>query len=41
MTTAGGETKSVVGCSIGGGKVLITELDGFPVEIAGMYPDHY
>lgn len=38
MTTAGGETKSVVGCSIGGGKVLITELDGFPVEIAGMYP---
>lgn len=38
MTTAEGETKTVVGCSIGGGKVLITELDGFPVEIAGMYP---
>lgn len=29
MTTASGETKTVVGCSVGGGKVLITELDGF------------
>ncbi len=38
MTTAAGETKTVVGCSVGGGKVLITELDGFPVEIEGMYP---
>ena len=23
---------------IGGGKVMITELDGFPVEISGTYP---
>lgn len=38
MTTASGETKTVVGCSVGGGKVLITELDGFPVEIEGIYP---
>ena len=38
MKTAGGQEKTVVGCSIGGGKVLITELDGFPVEIEGVYP---
>ena len=38
MKTMSGETKTVVGCSIGGGKVRITELDGFPVEIEGAYP---
>ena len=38
MTLSDGSTKEVVGCSIGGGKVLITELDGFPVEISGAYP---
>jgi len=38
MTLADGAQKTVVGCSVGGGKVLITELDGFPVEIEGVYP---
>lgn len=38
MKTADGAVKTVVGCSVGGGKVLITELDGFPVEIEGIYP---
>ncbi len=38
MTLSDGSVKEVVGCSIGGGKVVITELDGFPVEITGAYP---
>lgn len=38
MKLSDGAIKEVVGCSIGGGKVLITELDGFPVEISGSYP---
>ena len=38
MTLSNGTVKEVVGCSIGGGKVLITELDGFSVEISGAYP---
>lgn len=38
MKTADQAVKTVVGCSVGGGKVLITELDGFPVEIEGVYP---
>ena len=38
MKLSDGSIKEVVGCSIGGGKVLITELDGFPVEISGAYP---
>lgn len=38
MTLSDDTIKEVVGCSIGGGKVQITELDGFPVEIEGRYP---
>ena len=38
MTLTDGSKKEITGCSVGGGKVLITELDGFPVEIEGMYP---
>ena len=38
MKLSDGSEKTVTGCSIGGGKVLITELDGFPVEIEGIYP---
>lgn len=38
MTLSDGSVKEVVGCSIGGGNVLITELDGFPVEISGAHP---
>lgn len=33
-----GVCKKVVGCSVGGGKIMITELDDFPVQIEGMYP---
>lgn len=29
---------TMVGCSLGGGKVMITELNGFPVEIEGCLP---
>ena len=38
MTLQDGSRKEITGCSVGGGKVLITELDGFPVEITGIYP---
>lgn len=33
-----GDEKTVIGCSIGGGKIKITALDNFPVEIEGDYP---
>lgn len=29
---------TLIGCSLGGGKVMITELNGFPVEIEGRLP---
>lgn len=38
MKLSDGSIKEVVGCSIGGGNVLVTELDGFPVEISGAHP---
>jgi L-serine dehydratase len=34
----GGQTASVVGSSLGAGRILVTALDGFPVEITGSYP---
>lgn len=33
-----GTQKEITGCSVGGGSILITEIDGFPVEIEGLYP---
>lgn len=33
-----GETHSVTGSSIGGGNIMITDIDGFGVEITGMTP---
>jgi L-serine dehydratase len=33
-----GRKVSVVGSSLGAGRILITSLDGFPVEITGSYP---
>lgn len=28
----------IIGCSIGGGKILITEINGFSIEFSGDYP---
>ena len=36
-----GYRKSVVGCSLGGGQVLITALYAFTVEIEGRYPTRW
>lgn len=38
ITVARGERKSVmVGSSLGAGRVLVTEIDGYPVEVTGNY----
>src|ERR1043165_2093260 len=29
---------TMVGSSLGAGRVLVTEIDGFPVEVSGSYP---
>lgn len=34
----GGQMAVVVGSSLGAGRILITSVDGFPVEITGNYP---
>lgn len=34
----GTQTAKVIGSSLGAGRVLITEIDGFPVDISGSYP---
>ena len=36
--TRDGESASLTGSSIGAGRILVTEIDGFPVEITGAYP---
>ena len=38
ITSASGEITEVVGCSVGGGNILITEINGFDVELTGDYP---
>lgn len=38
MTKDEGEKVEVVGSSIGGGNILITEIDGDPLEFTGEYP---
>lgn len=39
ITVEQGKTKvTVIGSSIGAGRILITELDGYPVEISGSFP---
>lgn len=38
LTGLSGRTVKVVGASIGGGNILITGLDDYPVELTGMYP---
>jgi L-serine dehydratase len=34
----GGRQAQVVGSSIGAGRIVITEIDQFPVELTGSYP---
>ena len=36
--TRGSQEAVVVGSSLGAGRVLITSIDGFPVEVTGAYP---
>lgn len=36
--TRAGHSASLTGSSIGAGRILVTEIDGFPVEITGAYP---
>jgi L-serine dehydratase len=38
ITDANGTTTTVVGSSIGGGNIIITEVDGEKIEFTGMYP---
>ncbi|NLI91382.1 MAG: L-serine ammonia-lyase, iron-sulfur-dependent, subunit beta [Peptococcaceae bacterium] len=38
LTGAGGEKAQVTGCSVGGGRILITEVNEFAVEFTGEYP---
>ncbi len=36
--TRGDERISITGCSIGGGRIRILEVDGFPVDLSGSLP---
>ncbi|MGH7732666.1 MAG: L-serine ammonia-lyase, iron-sulfur-dependent subunit beta [Gemmatimonadales bacterium] len=36
--TRGTTTATVIGSSLGAGRILISEIDGYPVEITGSYP---
>ena len=38
LTSAGGSYCEIVGSSVGGGQVKVTEIDGFPVELTGRLP---
>lgn len=38
LTAADGSTCVIMGSSIGGGQVKVTEIDGFPVELTGRLP---
>lgn len=38
LNCADGSTVEVVGASVGGGNILITEIDGLEVELTGEYP---
>lgn len=38
ITKANGETTTVMGSSIGGGNIVVTEVDGEAMEFTGMYP---
>ncbi|MDY4919738.1 MAG: L-serine ammonia-lyase, iron-sulfur-dependent subunit beta [Phascolarctobacterium sp.] len=38
LTSAEGHYLEIVGSSVGGGQVKVTEIDGFPVELTGRLP---
>jgi len=38
LTGTSGKKAQVTGCSIGGGRILITDVNDFPVEFMGEYP---
>ena len=38
LTAASGAHCDIIGSSIGGGQVQVTEIDGFPVELTGRLP---
>ena len=38
LTSASGSYCEIVGSSVGGGQVKVTEIDGFPVELTGRLP---
>ncbi len=38
LTAADGSSCEIIGSSVGGGQVLITSIDGFPVELTGKLP---
>ena len=38
LTDEKGNTCEVVGASIGGGQIMVTNVDGFPVELTGVLP---
>lgn len=38
LTDETGNTCEVVGASIGGGQIMVTNVDGFPVELTGVLP---
>lgn len=38
LTAADGRQCEIIGSSIGGGQVMVTEIDGFPVELTGKLP---
>lgn len=38
LTSAGGSYCDIIGSSVGGGQVKVTEIDGFPVELTGRLP---
>lgn len=37
LTGASGQTRQITGASVGGGNILITGIDGYPVRITGQY----
>lgn len=38
LTGADGNTCEIVGASVGGGQIMVTGVDGFPVELTGVLP---
>jgi L-serine dehydratase len=37
LTGVSGQTRQVTGASVGGGNILITRIDGYPVRVTGQY----